>query len=99
MSLKEPILSVLRASADPMTGKEIAKAAGLGYKSTIDALDRLLNTEQVSRIGRKSAAKWSMPRATSPAQAAATALEAMWHRRHPSPLGGGGQNDPLPLRH
>lgn len=53
------MLAVIASSSHPLTGNEIAVAANLDYKKTIDALNGLLNYGRVSRTGHKFTARWS----------------------------------------
>ena len=58
-TVRARILDVLEHATRPLSGMEVAKAAGLKYKTTIDGLNALLNYERVTRTGRKCVAKWS----------------------------------------
>jgi hypothetical protein len=52
------VLAVIASSSHPLTGNEIAVAANLDYKQTIDALNALYNYGRVNRTGRKFMARW-----------------------------------------
>lgn len=52
------IMRVLEAATRPLTGIEVARAAGIPYKPTIDALQALMAFEKVVRVGSKFNARW-----------------------------------------
>lgn len=62
------VLSVVEVANEPLTGREIAKAASLTYKQTIDALNALYNYGRVHRHGRKFMARWSCVRQNPPGE-------------------------------
>lgn len=53
------VLAVVESSPHALTGREIALAACMSYKQTIDALNALYNYGKVQRHGRKFMARWS----------------------------------------
>lgn len=53
------VLAVVEASPNARTGQEIAQAARMSYKQTIDALNALYNYGKVQRTGKKFMARWS----------------------------------------
>lgn len=53
------VLAVVEQSPHALTGREIAAAACMSYKQTIDALNALYNYGKVQRHGRKFMARWS----------------------------------------
>ena len=53
------VLAVVEQSPHALTGREIAAAACMSYKQTIDALNALYNYGKVQRTGRKFMARWS----------------------------------------
>lgn len=53
------VLAVVESSPNALTGREIAQAACMSYKQTIDALNALYNYGKVQRHGRKFMARWS----------------------------------------
>ena len=53
------VLAVVAQSPHALTGREIAAAACMSYKQTIDALNALYNYGKVQRHGRKFIARWS----------------------------------------
>ena len=53
------VLAVVESSPHALTGREIAQAACMSYKQTIDALNSLYNYGKVQRHGRKFMARWS----------------------------------------
>lgn len=56
--LRQLVLRVVNDSPVKLTGREIAKRAGLQYKQTIDALDALHNHGKVKRVGKKFNTRW-----------------------------------------
>lgn len=53
------VLAVVESSPHALTGREIALAACMSYKQTIDALNALYNYGKVQRHGKKFMARWS----------------------------------------
>lgn len=53
------VLAVVESSPNALTGRDIAQAACMSYKQTIDALNALHNYGKVQRHGRKFMARWS----------------------------------------
>lgn len=53
------VLAVVESSPNALTGRDIAQAACMSYKQTIDALNALYNYGKVQRHGRKFMARWS----------------------------------------
>ena len=53
------VLAVVESSPHALTGREIALAACMSYKQTIDALNAIYNYGKVQRTGRKFTARWS----------------------------------------
>ena len=53
------VLAVVESSAHALTGRQIALAACMSYKQTIDALNALYNYGKVQRTGKKFVARWS----------------------------------------
>ena len=51
---------MIEATSRPLTGKEVAQAAGIPYKPTIDALNKLHDYGKVRRVGAKFTARWSV---------------------------------------
>lgn len=73
------VLATLDSASEPMTGHQVAQAAGIRYRQAIFALNALNNMSRVARIGRKSTAMWL--RVTPPSDNPALALAeitAMW---------------------
>lgn len=56
--LRARVLELVNDSPVKLTGREIAKRAGLEYKQTIDALNALHNHDKVQRIGKKFNTRW-----------------------------------------
>lgn len=52
------VLAVIDASDACHAGRDLAKATGLTYRQTIDALNALNNMGKVARTGRKFTARW-----------------------------------------
>jgi hypothetical protein len=77
-TLRCRVLAVIDAAPSPLTGQEIALAAGLSYRQTIDALNALYNAGKIERVGRKSTARWQ--RVTPPKQHPLALLEAVFFR-------------------
>ncbi len=61
-TIRNRILGVVEAASRPLTGKEVARAAGIPYKPTIDALNKLHDYGKVRRIGAKFTARWAVNR-------------------------------------
>lgn len=59
-TIRNRILGVIEATFRPLTGKEVARAAGLPHKPTIDALNKLHDYGKVRRVGAKFTARWSV---------------------------------------
>ncbi|GAA4032017.1 hypothetical protein GCM10022212_33510 [Actimicrobium antarcticum] len=66
---------------------DISNAVGIGYKTTVDALNNLLQTGRVVRHGAKSGTRWS--RAIIPADEAPLRVEDFWHGQRVAPTPGG----------
>ena len=58
-TVRARVLAIVEKATRPLSGIEIARAAGIPYKPTIDALNMLLNYGKVHRIGRKHTARWT----------------------------------------
>lgn len=58
-TVRARVLAIVNEATRPLPGIEIARAAGIPYKPTIDALNMLLNYGKVHRIGRKHTARWT----------------------------------------
>jgi hypothetical protein len=96
MMLPDAIAKVLTGRTEPLSGRDVAEAAGIGYKPAIDALCRMHDAGLVVRFGRKYRAAWALvgsPAALRPDSMGA--LEALWRGRAcPPPLGGGQSHTP-----
>lgn len=78
-SIRAKLVEVLRRTPRPMTGHELAKAIGIPYKPTVDALNALRCAGRVQRIGCKYSAKWSfMPENQAPL---IDTILVLWSRR------------------
>jgi hypothetical protein len=80
--IRARVRKALEGRTDLMSGRDVANAAGLPYKVTIDALGWLHDTGSVVRIGRKHNAAWAL--AESPAAIQPDpmcVLEALWKGR------------------
>lgn len=80
--LTDSIASALADRTKPLSGRDVAQAAGIPYKATIDALCRMHDAGTVVRIGRKYRATWAL--AGSPAALQPDpmhALETLWRGR------------------
>lgn len=82
------VLTVLNASPDWLTAREVSALSGLGYLQTIYALNALHNAELIARSGRKSTARWGSIVLVEhdPSADAIKTLEAIFHairRNHP----------------
>lgn len=77
-SLRARVETVCQQAAQPLRAREIATAAGLTYRQTIDALNALFNAERVARHGRKSGSRWHRPEPKTPNHAALR-LQAALH--------------------
>ncbi len=66
---------------------DISNAVGIGYKTTIDALNTLLQTDRVIRHGAKSGTRWSS--VILPVDDAPMRIEDYWHGRRVPPHPGG----------
>lgn len=60
------VLAVILAAPGPITGRDIAGRAGLEYRQVVDALQALHSLGRITRHGRKSTARWSMPAQPDP---------------------------------
>lgn len=80
LTVRARVLAVVNRTPRPLTGIEIAKAAKVPYKSTIDALNSLLNNGKIERIGRKHTARWSW--VSFKPTGASTHLNALFADRH-----------------
>lgn len=99
MTLYTTIATALQGHATPLAGRDIAAAAGIGYKATIDALGRMHDAGSVVRFGRKRASMWALigtPAARQPDPFGA--VEEAWRTRPagppPHPTGGEGEAPP-----
>lgn len=100
MTLYDAITTALDGRTAPIAGRDVAEAAGIGYKAAIDALGRMLDAGTIVRYGRKRASMWAL----TAAPAGATpdplgAVEAAWRARPPEappPTPRGGRAKPPP---
>lgn len=77
-------------AARVLTGRIQQHQPAIGYKSVIDALNKLRNRAAVHRIGSKHSARWSLG---APLEVVAMAeLERLWHRGQTADQGGGRQS-------
>jgi len=100
VTLYDAITTALDGRTAPIAGRDVAEAAGIGYKAAIDALGRMLDAGTIVRYGRKRASMWAL----TAAPAGATpdplgAVEAAWRARPPeapppTPRGGGPSHPP-----
>lgn len=65
-TLRARVLAVIEAADAPMTGHQVADAAGITYRQAIFALNALNNAAHVGRIGRKFTARWVKVQAMAP---------------------------------
>lgn len=72
-TIRARIMNVLEQASRPMTGIEIARAASLTYKPTIDALQALMAYEKVIRVGSKFGSRWMSASKQTPDPTAALA--------------------------
>lgn len=86
-TIRSQVLALIEAASRPLTGKEIARAADIPYKPTIDALNKLHDYGEVRRIGAKFTARWAVNR---PAETADLLTPIMLSFSRPR--GGGGGN-------
>lgn len=59
-TIRSRVLAVIEVASRPLTGKEVAQAAGIPYKPAIDALNKLYDYGKVRRTGAKFTARWSV---------------------------------------
>lgn len=59
--IRDRIANHLRTLATPERASTIAARLGIGYKTTIDALNALHNSGKAQRIGHKFTARWASP--------------------------------------
>ncbi len=79
-SYRATVLAAVNTSTEWRTGREIAELAKLSYKQTIDALNALYNTGQVSRRGRTCTALWGMRDLAQPVDTNIATLENLFRR-------------------
>ncbi len=78
-------------AARVLTGRIQQHQPAIGYKSVIDALNKLRNRAAVHRIGSKHSARWSLPLGAPLEVVAMAELERLWHRGQTADQGGGGK--------
>lgn len=77
--IRSCIAQHLADTPGPVSARDIAAACGIGYKTTIDALNSMLNMERVARQGSKSGSRWlgiALAQPSPPAR-----VEDFWGRR------------------
>lgn len=97
MRLPDAITKALTGRTKPLSGREVAGAAGIAYKAAIDALCRMHDAGTVVRFGRKYRAAWALvgsPAALEPDPMGA--LEALWRKRDDVPPSPGGEAKAAP---
>lgn len=79
MTIRQRVLAVIQhADKDSLlTGAQIALTAGVSYQQTIFALNALLDSGRIERVGRKFTARW---RRVQPRHDAIALLEAAFFR-------------------
>ena len=101
MTLYTAITAALDGRTAPIAGRDVADAAGIGYKAAIDALGRMLDMGTVVRFGRKRSSTWALTGAPAACQPDPLgAVETAWRTRpaapDPHPTGGEGEATPQP---
>lgn len=99
MRLYDRIRIALTACDTPLSGRDIAAAAGIGYKAAIDALCRMHDAGTVTRFGRKYSSTWALAGSAAALRPDPLgAVEACWRGRtgapDPHPRGGEGEATP-----
>lgn len=100
MTLYNAITAALDGRTAPIAGRDVADAAGIGYKAAIDALGRMLDMGTVIRFGRKRASMWALTGAPAACQPDPLgAVEEAWRARtgaaDPHPTGGRAKPPPV----
>jgi hypothetical protein len=80
-SNRDRVLAVLAGNTNWVRGHDLARAAGLTHKQTIDALNSLLNGGLILRKNHKSTALWgALTLKDEPVDDSFKHLEQCWHR-------------------
>ena len=99
MTLYASISMALATRETPLSGRDVAASAGIGYKQAIDALGRMHDAGTVVRFGRKYSSTWALSGTsaavrTDPLQGIEAAWRASAGAPDPHPHGGEAETHP-----